>query len=282
KKLHLLLLIFLGLIFASEPSFGQEYLSAPTHPTHYFDFKVGQKVYVFGDRVNVRDVPTTKGHILTTLSVGAIVEVVEVLTIEDQMPIIVNGLEGPWVRVKYDDSGASGFIWAPLLTSIGLPTPHYTYLFGLVKADEEKLYGQLRAIKYNDIWEKIDFEAIGDLEHFLVHARIYGNRGYKAFDHIIELHFESSEGIHGLGHLTFFNSHDGVYYAGRHLQHVNNDYKQTYNHLVYPNDKGGQTNRILKRKKVFISDDIGNREITETLTVWDWHEALEKLVRVKQ
>ncbi|MEM1120923.1 MAG: SH3 domain-containing protein [Bacteroidota bacterium] len=280
KKLHLLLIF--GTLLVGGQSYGQKYPETPTQPTHYFDFKAGQKVYVFGDRVNVRDVPTTRGHILTTLSVGAIVEVVEVLTIEDQLPIVVNGLEGPWARVKYDDSEANGFIWAPLLTSIGLPTPHYTYLFGLVKADKGKLYGQLRAIKYNDIWEKIDFEAIGGLEHFLVHARIYGNRGYKAFDHIIELHFESYEGIHGLGHLTFFNSHDGVYYAGRQLQHINNDHKQTYNHLVYPNDKGGQTNRILKRKKVFISDDIGNKEITETLTVWDWDEEREKLVRVKQ
>ena len=126
KKIILLSITFIYLanLFAQEKSIDTEFRS-------YFDFKAGETVYLFGDKVNIRASPSVNAKVLATVAVNTSVTVLTVLPKETNPHLTLNGITAPWVKIQFGEKQADGYIWAPLIAQYQVPTPHYTYLFGV-------------------------------------------------------------------------------------------------------------------------------------------------------
>ena len=260
----LLCFCFLGLIAQEK--------SIDTEIREYFEFKAEELVYLFGDNVNVRATPSTKAKVIQTLSVNTEVKIIETLAKEGDEYLTLKGISAPWVKIEFGADKKIGFVWAPLIAQYQIPTPHYTYLFGITKMEENQLYGQLRAIKYGRIWEQKDFKTIGGLAHY-TYGKIYGNRGLQNVDSIIELGFGFDACGYTNGYLTFVIEQDAVSYLGKSTSSADSGIVFESNDFIYPtNESEGRPGKIIQKKEIGEFDDIGNGTITTKISVWDWVE----------
>ncbi len=274
KKILLLSLYsicFIGL-FAQEKSIDTEI-------RNYFDFKEGETVYLFGDNVNIRASPSVNAKVLETVPVNTPVTILTVLPEDTNPYLTLNGITAPWVKIQFGTKQTDGFIWAPLIAQYQIPTPHYTYLFGVTKMEEGQLYAQLRAVKYGRLWEKKDFPVIGSIHHY-TYGKIYGNRGLTEVDAILELGFGYDACGYTSGHLTFIINKDAIDYLGKSTNASDAGIVYNNTEFIFPNnEEAGQPHRILKKVETGDFDEIGNGTITTKISVWQWQA--DKLIRAK-
>lgn len=244
--------------------------SIDTETREYFEFKAGELAYLFGDNVNVRATPSTNSKVVQTLAVNTEVKIVEVLAKEGDAYLTLKGILAPWVKIEFGVDKKVGFVWAPLIAQYQIPTPHYTYLFGITKIEDNQLYGQLRAVKYDKIWEQKDFKTIGGLDHY-TYGKIYGNRGLENVDNIIEIGFGFDACGYVNGYLTFVVNQDAVNYLGKATESGDSGLVFASNEFIYPeNEKEGRPNKIIQKNEQGEFDDIGNGTIATKISVWDW------------
>jgi len=185
--------------------------------------------------------------------------------------LTLKGIAAPWVKIQFGNAQQIGFVWAPLIAQYQLPSPHFSYLFGITKIEEQQLYGQLRIVKYDKLWEQKDFPVIGDLS-YLTDAKLYGNRGLNGVDAILELGFTFEGCGPESGTLLYVIEKDAVDYLGRTSSSVDGSMGYQMTDFIFPASKAPQSrvDRIVKRKEIGNFDDIGNGTINTEISIWEW------------
>lgn len=265
KKILLLSLCcicFTGL-FAQEKSIDTEYRS-------YFEFKEGEKGYLFGDNVNVRARPSTTARVLASLPINTPITIIGLVG-ERKDFLTLNGITAPWVKIQFGKAEEVGFVWAPLIAQYQVPTPHFTYLFGVTKIENEQLYGQLRIVKYGKLWEQKDFPVIGDL-FYLTNAKLYDSRGLNGIDGVLELGFTFEGCGPESGTLLYVIEKDAVDYLGRTSSAVDGSMSYQTTDFIFPAsaDLQSRKDKIIKRKEMGSFDEVGNGTINTEISIWEW------------
>ncbi|NPV02743.1 MAG: SH3 domain-containing protein [Brevinematales bacterium] len=81
---------------------------------YYYNSGIGKIYYMYGDKVNVRQEPSTNGKKIGQLSIGAAVKILEKT---DQI-WEMNGHEEEWYKVEYADAGGKlkeGYVWGGMI-----------------------------------------------------------------------------------------------------------------------------------------------------------------------
>lgn len=246
-----------------------------TEIREYFDFKVGETVYLFGENVNVRASPSTKGDILTKIGANTKLKITETYQGDRTKLLTLNGITAPWIKVIYEERGKKeGFIWAPLIAQYRMEGAFYVdFLFGITKNKEGQLYGKYRAVKEGFILDEIEFKAIGDLGHH-THGKINGNRGLSQsnISNVLEAHFgfEACGYENGYQAIVWVWEEESFFYLGKDSGVADGGVFYSGTSLIFPEDDRGQAGKVMIREEAGEFDDIGNGTINTKITVWDW------------
>lgn len=238
----------------------------------YFDFKAGETVFLFGDKVNIREYASISAEVLETLPMNTSVKVLTVLSKDNTPYLTLNGITAPWVKIQFGPKLIDGYVWAPLLAQYKIEGAFYVdFLFGLSKKDTEtgQLYGKLRAIKEGWLLDEFEFKTIGTTEHY-TYGQIYGSRGVPKVDNIIETHFGYEACGYVNGNQTFVWRDEKLYYLGKVETMGEAGLFFSGTSLIFPNENQGPPEKILIKKEEGEFDEIGNGTIKTDISVWDW------------
>jgi len=250
-----------------------------TEIRNYFDFKAGETAYLFGDKVNIRADATTDAEILKTAAINTPVKILVVLPAETNPFLTLKGITAPWVKIQFGKNQTDGYVWAPLLAQYKMEGAFYEdFLFGLSRKDPKtgQLYGKLRAIKEGYLLDELEIKVIGNEEHH-AYGHIFDNRGIPKVDNIIELHFGYEACGYANGNQTVVWQDEQLFYLGKTEGISEAGVFFGGRTLVFPNDEGGQSKKVLIEEENGEFDEIGNGTITKKISVWDWTDT--KLVK---
>lgn len=246
-----------------------------TEIREYFNFKVGEIVYLFGNEVNVRAAPSTKAEILTKISANTKLKIVAIDESDSTKFLTVNGITAPWVKVNYDEKEMlEGFIWSPLIAQYRLEGAFYVdFLFGVTKKEDGQLFGKIRAVKEGFMLDEIEFKTIGDEAHH-TYGRIHGNRGLAKSNigNIIEAHFgyEACGYMNGYQAIVWEGEAEKFYYLGKDTGVGDGGIFFKGTSFIFPDEGEGKPEKILIKEEIGEFDDIGNGTINTKISVWDW------------
>lgn len=97
-------------------------------------FSIGEKLKVFGDKINVRNAPQASGSVVAQLSIGEEVQVLDTAQFWQ-----LNGIRERWLEVSFSSGGKSqkGFVWGGLLALGHAEIEGVLLLFGQTSAGEK-------------------------------------------------------------------------------------------------------------------------------------------------
>ena len=165
-------------------AFLQTRTSAQTAQLFYVSPK--DTIYVFGDKINVREKPASDAKAVAQLNIGEMMIVTEVTETQTTL----NNLKMPWYKV-YFKGQQTGYVWGGLISVIGLQqVDDVQFVAGIVKQNtvtqtDESLTDyqvEMRAIKGGAIVHKVNTNINGSGYFHPMETEIgaRGLKGYKA------------------------------------------------------------------------------------------------------
>lgn len=123
----LFLLVMLLIIFSPQPGNTWESLAIPG--IQYGRYEPGITVHLFGDRVNVRATPSTKGKVVANLPINTPL----LIKAADKEVLTLHGLAAPWYQVQFTSAGKTGlaWVWGGLLSLVTVELGDATVLVGI-------------------------------------------------------------------------------------------------------------------------------------------------------
>ena len=160
---------------------------------NYYRFTEGQEVYLYGDNVRLRELPSTNSEVIKLLPVGTKVKIKRVT----DRYFKYNGISSPWYLVQYNS--IEGFIVGGLI-SLGIQRSYYNpdafYVYNISKGksyDSNKTYLNIRFVYSHQIYSDIKIQLVGNRGFDLL---VTDNRGLKnATDIIIVNNYSKSCGV---------------------------------------------------------------------------------------
>lgn len=246
-----------------------------TEIKNYFQFKVGEEVHLFGDKVNVRAAPSTKAEVVEQLTANTKLKIAEIYQGDSTKLLTIKGVTASWVKVNFDGAKAKeGFIWSPLIAQYRVRGKYTDFLFGVTKKENDQLYGKLRAVKEGFILDDIEFKTIGDEWHY-TYGEIFGNKGLLNVNNIIGANFgmDACGYYSGAQLIVWSEKEEQLSYFGEQSGMADGGILYTDRHYTFPEDKEGRPNKIILKKETGSFDDIGNGKIETLVSIWEWNGA---------
>ncbi|MCB0628105.1 MAG: SH3 domain-containing protein [Saprospiraceae bacterium] len=233
----------------------------------YGEFEIGEKVTLFGDRVNLRDQPGTHGQVITQLPVG---QPLEILAIGEKSTI--NGLDFPWLQIRtaVEDKSLTGWLWSGLVSHLEMKGDDgVRFLAGTTGYREETMHIEIRAVKDGKILDQVAESGTGEPAHFNM-LKVFDGRGISGVRHVVQFGFEYEA-------CGYTSTEATLFWDGEHLHHVGtNSYwsdagvgysSETY---YFPDNDDGLPDRILYEKEEGNADEVGNGEMTQVRKAYRW------------
>jgi hypothetical protein len=145
-------------------------------------------VFVFGDKINIREKPASDAKAVTQLNIGEMMIVTEIT----ETKTTLNNLEMPWYKVRFKGQ-QTGYVWGGLISVTGLQkVGDVQFVAGIVKQtkavkSEEDLPEyqiEMRAIKAGAVVHKVSMN-IGGYGYFHAMETEIGARGLKGYNAIL-------------------------------------------------------------------------------------------------
>lgn len=145
-------------------------------------------VFVFGDKINIREKPASDAKAVTQLNIGEMLIVTEIT----ETKTTLNNLEMPWYKVRFKGQ-QTGYVWGGLISVTGLQkVGDVQFVAGIVKQtkavkSEEDLPEyqiEMRAIKAGAVVHKVSMN-IGGYGYFHAMETEIGARGLKGYNAIL-------------------------------------------------------------------------------------------------
>lgn len=277
KPFMCLLMMFLltGMLWAQE----QEC------PFMYGEYKPESFVTLFGDKVNIRKEASTQAELVTQLSIGSQVSIVE----KSEKTYTMGGYTTNWYKVNItgEQANHTGYIWGGLLSMVTTDIPRAEggsdkLVYGFTSWSKEKDFiTTIRIIRDGKVLTSLDFEPISSGFHDAgvfghgVCIKIDGNHGFKGIKNVIRLEYIYEACGYENGEI--FLLWDGVkltYLAKASMVVEAGIFAYTYD-LIFPDMPGGKPN-TMQINQEFIetewndeTEKITNHEITRKKFVWD-------------
>jgi hypothetical protein len=143
-------------------------------------------VFVFGDKINIREKPASDAKSVTQLNIGEMLIVTEITETQTTL----NNLKMPWYKVRFKGQ-QTGYVWGGLISVTGLQkVGDVQFVTGIVKQNtvtqtDESLTDyqvEMRAIKGGAIVHKVNTKITGSGYFHPMETEIgaRGLKGYKA------------------------------------------------------------------------------------------------------
>ena len=249
------------------------------------EIKVNDFVYIFADKVNVRDAPSTIGNVLCKFLIGDMVRVLE----KSEKVFKVDDIEANWYKVSKGEE--VGYVWGGAIADFA-----FTDDFD---GDDEKETFLLRNL--TSIPDGIYDENYYDTEHCRFEIRIardskliyetnekyihstYTFTDYKLHNDIdlepninlLGLKFEQSEFARGNGEYFFIFKDESIKSVFKVLyEEWDSSYavdEHCKSSLIFPKDEEGQANRIIIDKHCAIGSGDEKTDIRDTQTIYYWN-----------
>jgi uncharacterized protein YgiM (DUF1202 family) len=215
----------------------------------YGEFKDGDTTYIFGDKVNLRETPSTSGKIIDTAQMGDEVKVVS----KSEEVLQINGLEDNWYKVFI--SGKTAYVWGGTLSKIVLKgdfnqnKQEELLLVGIVGTGKDKTDRllELRLIEDRKLISKVSLPTIetpdGPKFTYSLNLSQLDNKGFKPAPRIFSAHFEYGACDYIGGDAVVFLSDNKLTYAFSTMQ-AGNEIGSTTSDLILPSSNGGKANQI--------------------------------------
>ena len=267
-----------NIIFLFVFSFFSDFLKSQSN---YHDFNADENIcrFLIGDDVNIRDIPSTKGKIVSKLPIGSCVRILE----KTDYTLTLKDFESHWYKVSFGDfkNKNIGYIWGGMISYMTAVASNdsekgYSYHFGVHSVDHKHEFGnsgtfQIRVSKDNKQLDKIlTQENISFIDSDWSFNSI-GNKGLKNIDDILSVSIfeEKCDGAnHGMiylvsdGKLHFLSDVGGSGYS--------DEWEETY--IIYPDDERGSPNTIIVVYEYYY---MGKRDISFTKYRWNGSSLIE-------
>lgn len=221
--------------------------------THYSygEFVKGSTVYLFGDRVNIRQQPGVQGKPTHMLPVGHPVTIQQ----KSENTYTSSGFVQNWYKIAYNWEGSdhSGFIWGGLLslTQNDL-SGNRKLVTGITGFNASKQFtGEARLIHRGKVISTIQiiphytYGSEDGRYYYYTRSSVIGNMGLESIDRMIKLYFGYDACMHASGDIY-------VGIAGNRLVHVVKTSNigdagvfRSEEKAVFPGDKGGIKNTVI-------------------------------------
>ena len=243
---------------------------------HYFQFEIGDTVYLFGDQVNLREAPDVNSKVIAQLKIGHRMNVIGVASSTH----FVNGLGAPWYHVRFENTNQQqdGYVWGGLLAQYGLSGEDgMAFYYGLTKIKDGELTAEMRAVKGQNIISKVSFQPVGSMEHY-TYGWISNGRGIPVIKNLFGVHACFDACDYECGEVLLAWSGQELHYIGYSSGNGGGgSYSESY--FLFPEDKGGQAGHIVSVFTESEFDEIGNGTEVITKKIFEWNG--NKLVHVK-
>lgn len=267
NSIYLCLLCLVGTVLPGWAQFEVEHRG-------YGEFQVEEQVLLFGDRVNLRDVPSTQGGVVAQLPIAQSLTVKSVGEAAE-----INGLTMPWIEIEtsYNGKPHRGWLWSGLVSHINRKGDDgELFLLGAKSGQGDLVRAEVRVIKAGKMLAQLDFPAIGGTEHF-VGFKVSGNQGVNGILHVLQPFFFYEA-------CGYTNGEANIFWDGQKMYDLGNTHswsdagvgymQETYQ---FPADsEEGWPDRILWIKEDSENDEVGNGSMTRTSKALRWDG--EKLV----
>jgi hypothetical protein len=259
KYIHLLFLCFVVINYA----WGQ-----PDFPIRsYGEFEIGEKVTLFGDRVNLRDQPGTHGQVMTQLPVGQLLEILAVGEKDN-----INGLDFPWLQIRtaVEDESLTGWLWSGLVSHLEMDGEDgVRFLAGTTSYLEETMHMEIRAVKGGKILDQVVETATGEPAHFNI-LKVFDGRGLTGVRHVVQFGFEYEACGYTSTEATLFWDGERLHHAGTNAYWSDAGVGYSNETYYFPDNDDGLPERILYVKEEGNADEVGNGEMTQIRKAYRW------------
>lgn len=255
--LHLLLLFLL-------PPFACQALVAQS--SIMYDPEIGGYYYIGGDRVNLREGPSTDLGIAAVLQPGDSVRLLRVTNVL----FTQKGMEYPWVEVTCTkgNTRVHGYVWSGLLSFAReqIDTRNTLYLVpGYFDAATHQLYGEARLVRDTKITSHAEFRLhVFDTLHPRLEMFVYPALREREVhgDLLVLPHLLSIESCGPTGVVYVMVQNERIVFCASSLGYFSGDSYSEGNSFVFPWDSGGVKGIISEYYHYYESD--GEESVKDT------------------
>jgi hypothetical protein len=267
--------MFFSILFMISILFGeQEYFAYD-----YGEFSQGSTVYLYGDKVNVRQSPSIDANVVTTLTIGHPMEI----SGRSETMYTVNDYTTHWYNVRFDVEGKemSGYVWGGLISIVSFPigaNGSEWFLLGVHEYDQEKGFiGQGRIMKNGKIVAQEDFPFIGGFESskgtysHSISGYLLDDAGFGNLENVILIDFIYEACGFANGTVVLFWTGEKLLYAIEGTSVSEAGLFHHYFNIYFPYVIEGSPNYLIlvEKSEEYIDDQYERVETVVRLYYWD-------------
>ena len=217
----------------------------------YGEFTKGSTVYLFGDRVNIRQQPGVQGKPTHMLPVGHPVTILE----KSETTYTSSGYLQNWYKISYNWQGSdhSGFIWGGLLSLTQNDLPGNRKLVtGITGFNANKQFtGEARLVQKGKVISTVQIiphYTYGSEEgkyYYYTRSSVIGNMGLASVDRMVKLHFGYDACMHASGDIYVGITGDRLVHVVKTSSIGDAGIFRSEEKAVFPGDKDGMKNAVI-------------------------------------
>jgi hypothetical protein len=222
--------------------------------TQFGEFAKGKQVYLFGDNVNIRAIPSIKGEIVKKLAIGSPMVIEEVTT----TTLKLHDLTSKWYKVSFVLSGKTyyGYVWGGLIALVqmkddidgnGINEQLLVGVIGNKKQLELRLVRDFKLVA-SQKFDSIDQED-GDTFSYGMGGDLWVNKGFSGNMSMIRICFEYGACDYANGDVIFTWNGKKLEYALTSTWATNEVGGSDFTYR-FPNDPEGKPDQLLIFHKV--------------------------------
>jgi hypothetical protein len=237
---------FLFFLFVCSFSFAQE--DAPKIFGYGFEFESNQTAYLFGDKVKLRQGPSTNDSTLMVLPIGTAVFVIS----KTDEEITIYGIPSIWYKVSVD--GQMGYIPSAFISFEKVTFGKSHFYFGLKAVEEYNRILMIREPINDTVYKEIAF----NLSNSSFGIEAFDDRGVKGIQNVLHINYYAEAcGVDDGGVYFFYNGKELIK-AFEYVSWGDADIAWHHEELIFPEDEMGMEGFVIfsQEHEELIDEDL--------------------------
>ena len=251
-------------------------------------FTEGGKVFLYADKVNVRNRPGLKGSsVIANLPAAYPVKIIKATPIVEK----INQYLSNWYEVgfKYKGSKMRGYIWGGLLSIVtldfGVKGSDLKFVYGIKSIKNSDYDSSAKIVRNGKVVSEVIFDPISLLMdgpyEYTVSGLLYGSRGFNNIKNIIKLSFTYEACGYPNGDIVLLYDGRKLSYGTEAVSVAEAGVFHFTTKIIFPDKKGGKKNTLVKVETSENFNEKKNRyDLVKTeKIIYKWNG--EKLILLK-
>lgn len=200
----------------------------------WYEFESNQTAYLFGDKVKLRQGPSTNDSTLVVLPIGAAIHVVA----KTDNEITIYGIPSFWYKVAVD--GQLGYIPGAFISYEKVTFGQSNFYFGVKEVEEYNRVLMIREPINDSVYKETTF----DLSNSSFGIEAYDDRGVKGIRNVLHINYYAEACGVNDGGVYFFYDGKELKKAFEYVSWGDADIAWHHEELVFPSDSTGTADFI--------------------------------------